>query len=89
MDRYINPNSVYIKDGSQEQMILNFIRQYGYITTLEAVKHLGIMQCPARIFGLRKRGYNIQTRKRRVENRFGEMREIVEYYLVEENKNRR
>jgi putative heme iron utilization protein len=84
MERYINPNSVYIQDGSQEQMILNYIKKYGYITTLEAVKNLGILQCPARIFGLKRRGYNIQTRKRRVENRFGKTRDIVEYYLVEE-----
>lgn len=84
MERYINPNSVYIPEGSQEQMILAYIRKYGYITTLEAVKNLGILQCPARIFGLKKHGYNIKTRKRRVENRFGKEREIVEYYLGEE-----
>ena len=83
MERYINPNSVYIAENSQEQMILEYIRKYGFITTLEAVKNLGILQCPARIFGLKKRGYDIRTRKCRVENRFGKEREIVEYYLVE------
>ena len=37
MEKYINPNSKYIKNGSQENMILEYIKEHGSITNLEAL----------------------------------------------------
>lgn len=82
MEKYINPNSVYIQDGNQEYMILEYIKKKGCITNLEALLNLGVMQCPARIFGLKKKGYNIQTRWKNVEDRYGKTKRVVEYYLA-------
>lgn len=81
MEKYVNENSVYIKIGSQEHMILNYIKENGSITTLQAVKDLGILQAPARIWGLKRRGINIKTRRISVINRYQEERKIVEYYI--------
>ena len=78
-----NVNSVYIKDGTQERMILDYIFENGSITTLQAIKHLGILQSPARIWGLKRRGVNIQTRRKEVEDRYGKTKHIVEYYIPE------
>ena len=64
MEKYINSNSVYVKNGNQEQMILEYIKDNGYITTLQAVRDLGILQAPARIWGLKRRGINIKTRRK-------------------------
>ena len=50
MEKYVNSNSVYVKNGNQENMILNYIKNNGYITTLQAVRDLGILQAPARIW---------------------------------------
>ena len=86
MELYRNSNSVYIKDGNQEQMILNYIKDNGYITTLQAVNDLGILQAPARIWGLKRRGINIKTRRKRVVDRYGETKRIVEYYIEEGEK---
>ena len=81
MEKYINSNSVYIKNGSQENMILDYIKEHGCITNLEALLNLGIMQCPARIWGLKRKGVKIATRKKQVVDRYQQTKTIVEYYL--------
>ena len=86
MDKYINSNSVYVKNGNQEQMILEYIKEHGYITTLQAVSDLGILQAPARIWGLKRKGIKIATRKKEVIDRYGDTKRIVEYYLKEEGE---
>ena len=73
----------YVKNGTQENMILNYIREHGCITNLDALLKLGIMQCPARIWGLKRKGYDIRTRQVVVYNRYEEPIRIVEYYLKE------
>lgn len=78
-----NVNSVYIKDGTQERMILEYIFENGSITTLQAIKDLGILQSPARIWGLKRRGVNIKTRRKEVEDRYGKTKHIVEYFIPE------
>jgi hypothetical protein len=83
MEKYINSNSFYIKNGTQENMILNYIKDNGYITTLIAVRDLGILQAPARIWGLKRRGINIKTRRKQVVDRYGDTKRIVEYYIEE------
>ena len=86
MERYFNSNSVYIKDGNQEQMILNYIKEHGSITNIEAVYNLGIAQCPARIFGLKRKGVNIATRKKKVVDRYNQSKTVVEYYIKQEGE---
>lgn len=74
----------YIKNGTQENMILDYIKEHGSITTLDAVLKLGVLQAPARIWGLKRRGINIKTRPKTVTDRYGESKRIVEYYIEEE-----
>lgn len=76
-------NSVYIKDGTQERMILDYIFENGSITTLQAIRELGVLQSPARIWGLKQRGVNIQTRRKEVVDRYGKTKHIVEYFIPE------
>ena len=83
MEKYVNSNSVYVKNGNQENMILNYIKDNGCITTLQAVRDLGILQAPARIWGLKRRGINIKTRRKQVVDRYGDTKRIVEYYIEE------
>lgn len=85
MEKYVNSNSVYVKLGNQENMILEYIKDNGYITNLDAIYKLGIMQCPARIWGLKRRGIKIVTRKRQVVDRYNKTKTIVEYYIKEDD----
>lgn len=84
MEKYINKNSVYVKCGTQENMILDYIKKHGSITNLEAILNLGVMQCPARIWGLKRRGIKIATRKKQVFDRFQQPKTIVEYFIKNE-----
>lgn len=83
MEKYRNYNSVYIKNGTQENMILEYLKEHGSMTNLDALIRLGVSQATARIWGLKRRGIRVKTRPVKVVNRYGESTRIVEYYLEE------
>lgn len=68
---------------TQKQRIINYIREFGSITDLEASKELGIQQFGARIFDLKKDGYEFKTEWESSTNRFGERTDYKRYYLVD------
>ena len=84
MEKYVNHNSVYVKNGTQEHMILRYLEECGSITNYEAIKELGITQCPARINGLKKRGIKIKDEWITVQNRYGDNVKVKKYYIEKE-----
>ena len=75
---------------TQKERIIDYIRQFGSITSWEAYQDLGIMQLGARIDGLEKDGYVFRKEWEEKENRFGEPVSFKRYYLadmVSENMN--
>ena len=84
MEKYVNHNSAYEKKATQENMLLRYIEEHGGITNLEALRELGIMQCPARIWGLKRRGINIKTEWITVQNRFGDYIKVKKYFIEKE-----
>lgn len=72
---------------TQNQRILDYIKQFGSITQLEALKDLGVMRLASRISDLKRQGYNIVSEIDSVNNRFGEKCYIKRYSLVEERSN--
>lgn len=46
---------------TQEQRVLNYIREHGSITALQAFSDLKITQLGTRIFNLRAQGHDIET----------------------------
>lgn len=72
---------------SQNQMILEYLEEYGKITPQEALQNFGIMRLGARIYDLRKLGYNIKSSKATTTNRFGQTVYYAVYtYVPEEAK---
>lgn len=67
---------------SQNQRILNYIQDFGSITTLQAFSDLGVTRLASRIHDLRKAGNNIASDKIVVKNRYGEDCHISRYFLV-------
>ena len=49
------------KEPTQEEMVLNYLREHKSITGLEALRKFGIMRLAARIHYLKKYGYNVKT----------------------------
>ena len=55
----------------QKQRVLDYIREAGSITPLEALKELGVMRLSDVVFKLKKDGYLIKTELVPVQTRYG------------------
>jgi hypothetical protein len=56
---------------TQSQRVLDYIRETGSITQLEALKELGVMRLASRISDLKRQGYNITSKPEAVMTRYG------------------
>ena len=75
---------------TQKDRIINYIRQFGSITSWEAYQDLGVMQLGAIIDQLKQEVYEFTTEWVQKKNRFGEDVSFKRYYLadmVAENMN--
>lgn len=68
---------------TQKDRILEYIRNFGSISSFEAYADLGITQLGARIDKLKKEGFKFRTEWESKTNRFGEKTEYKRYYLVD------
>ena len=68
---------------TQKDRILEYIRNFGSISSFEAYTDLGITQLGARIDQLKKEGYEFKTEWESNTNRFGEKTEYKRYYLAD------
>lgn len=66
---------------TQRQRIIDYIKEFGSITSLDAYKDLGITQLGARIDQLKKEGYRFKTEWESSKNRFGDKTDYKRYYL--------
>ena len=55
---------------TQNQRVLDYIKEFGSITQLEALRDLGVMRLASRISDLRRQGYNIVSERETVKNRY-------------------
>ena len=71
------------KRPTQCEQILQYLKEFGTITTFEAFTELGCVRLGARISEMRKDGINIigETETRR--NRFGKLVTFMRYHLGE------
>lgn len=68
--------------------IINYMKLHGGITSMDAFKDLGETRLSARIFELRKLGYDISTLEIESTNRYGEVVRYGKYVLKgEPNEN--
>ena len=68
---------------TQAQRVLEYIKTFGSITQMEALKDLGVMRLASRISELKKNEYPIKSEIEVVQNRFGENCYIKRYSLQE------
>jgi hypothetical protein len=76
-----------MKKMTQDRRLINYILDNGSIDPLTAWKELGIYRLSACVHRLRhKHGWsNIETKKKKVENKFGEMCVFANYTLEKDN----
>lgn len=71
---------------TQNDRILLYIKDFGSITQLDALRDLGVMRLASRISDLRRRGYDIIAVPEAVINRFGDPVYIKRYSFKEDAK---
>ena len=69
---------------NQRQRIINYIKQFGSITSKDAYDDLGITQLATRIKELKVQGYRFETKWESSKNRYGEKVDFKRYYLEKE-----
>ena len=68
---------------TQRDRVINYIREFGSISSWEAYKDLGITQLATRIKELKEQGYEFKTEWESSTNRYGEKTDYKKYYLAD------
>lgn len=66
---------------TQSERIVRHLRDYGSITSMEAMREYGIMRLASRISDLKKAGMPIRAEMVSGKNRYGETTSYARYYL--------
>lgn len=72
---------------TQCQRIIDYIHQFGSISTLEAFRDLGVSRLASRIHDLKGQGYKFITETKTSKNRFNENTTFKVYKLSEKEGN--
>ncbi len=67
-----------------KERVLNYIKEFGSITTLDSIKDLGYTRLSDGIYRLRKDGIEIKSRIEHGKNRWGEDTIFKRYYIYED-----
>jgi hypothetical protein len=71
---------------TQCDIIIRHLRDYGSITSIEAITEYGILRLASRISDLKKNGHNIVSETAVGKNRYGETIHYSIYRLIEEKE---
>lgn len=71
---------------TQCERIYRHLKDYGSITSLEAMQEYGIMRLASRISDMKKAGVAIRTETVSGQNRYGEATSFSRYFLKESRK---
>ena len=72
---------------TQCEKVLEYMKDFGSITPLDAMRDIGCMRLASRIADLKDQGHNIGRRMKTSKNRYGKPVSFAEYYLIEEDNN--
>ena len=64
---------------TQNDRLLDYLKEHRTITPLESWTELGIYRLGARVFDLKRMGYDIRSGRTMVRNRFGEECFVAKY----------
>ena len=66
---------------TQCERVLQYMRDFGSITPLDAMRDLAVMRLASRVSDLRKMGYAIKKESRTEKNRYGQSTTFAVYSL--------
>ena len=68
---------------THKQRVLDYVKKFGSISSLEAFRDLGNTRLSSTIFLLKEDGYKITTKNETTKNRFGDKTTYCRYYIEE------
>ena len=71
---------------TQCEKVLEYMKEFGSITPIEAMQDIGCMRLASRINDLKDQGFAIGRRMKTAKNRYGKDVSFAEYYLEEDKK---
>lgn len=71
------------KRVTMQDRVLDYMREFGSITPLDAVKDLGNYRLSGTLFCLKEKGYDIVSKMETVKNRWGSNSTFARYYLAD------
>lgn len=71
----------HVKKPTQCERIIQYMKDFGSITTLQAFTDLGCTRLASRVTDLKKQGYNIKSEFVSSKNRYDETVSYKKYYL--------
>jgi hypothetical protein len=69
---------------SQNAKLISYLQKYGSITTLEAVRELGILRISERVRECERLGWTIKHQRTEVPTREGKSAYVTKYILISE-----
>ena len=69
--------------GKQQQRVLDYMRIFGSISSLEAFKDLGVTRLSAVIYELKRKGVAITSTTEYIKNRYGEPVHFSRYMVAQ------
>lgn len=69
---------------TQKEKVMQYMKDFGKITTFEAFTDLGITRLSARIFDIANEGVKIGRKTKCAKNRYGEPVHYMEYWIESE-----
>lgn len=74
------------KEITQTERILRHLQDFGKISSWEAIREYGITRLSAKIYDIKKMGYEIKTEWYFIKNRYGEPVHFKKYSLVKKHE---
>ena len=69
---------------TQKERVYCWLKEYGSITSWQAIEQFGVTRLSAVILQLRKDGFEIKSEWKSAKNRYGDIVSFVEYKLVQD-----
>jgi hypothetical protein len=67
--------------ATQCDRIIDYIKERGSITQLEALREIGCFRLASRMCDIKKQGYQVKSEMTKVKNRYGEDVSIAKYTI--------
>lgn len=83
MDKYLYLQILMKWGIKMKERVLQYILDFGSVSTWDAIKDLGCTRLSAYIYMLKKEGYDIKKETIKFTNRYGEKSFYVKYSLEE------